>query len=719
MGETHNVGGTGPGTGQQRPKRRSGDRPRESRSGDRQAGCDEAQGKGDISTKVAHPHRRQSNHAEADAASERRDENPESGASGIEHRARERLTQGEKDAGAEQGGCDADDHAPHGTFSKDEPNPVHDIPEWQFPVQPATGHPVFAHLGTRDRNRCDQRCREDERGRIHHKGKAGIRSECAQNIGQFGDPGEDRKGCRPDRERPVHRNQAQAVRPNQHLLRYEVRDAGFARRPPEQRKHLHGEGDEKQLRERTDEHQRHDEQRPAGVAHDHGDLAVEAVCEHAGSGTEESRQHPGGQRNEDARHSADRIGESDRREEGDPVAEARRETGPPETRERTVTHQAEYARGGVPLPFHASTILGPVARTITIDARHRWPDQRPGNHHYLDFPPCYLIFIAAVSKPLIIVESPAKARTISGFLGSGYAVESSIGHIRDLPSKASEIPKKYREESWARLGVNVEKDFAPLYIVPAAKREQVRKLKDALARADEVYLATDEDREGESIAWHLLQVLKPKVPVKRMVFHEITKRAITEALEHPRELDTRLVDAQEARRILDRLFGYEVSPVLWRKVQPKLSAGRVQSVAVRIVVERERQRIAFRSASYWDLLGTFQPPEGVSFTAPLTMLDGRPVASGKDFDAQANLTNPGALVLDEAASRTLADALEDTEAIVRSVESKPYRRSPYAPFRTSTLQQEAGRKLRFSASRTMRAAQRLYENGYITYMRTD
>jgi len=327
--------------------------------------------------------------------------------------------------------------------------------------------------------------------------------------------------------------------------------------------------------------------------------------------------------------------------------------------------------------------------------------------------------MALVSKPLIIVESPAKARTISGYLGSGYSVESSIGHIRDLPSKASEIPKKYREESWARLGVNVEKDFAPLYIVPAAKREQVRKLKAALAGADEVYLATDEDREGESIAWHLLQVLKPKVPVKRMVFHEITKRAITEALEHPRELDTRLVDAQEARRILDRLFGYEVSPVLWRKVQPKLSAGRVQSVAVRIVVERERQRIAFRSASYWDLLGTFQPPEGAPFTAPLTKLDGKPVASGKDFDAEANLTNPQALVLDEAAAQILADALEGAEAIVRSVESKPYHRSPYPPFRTSTLQQEAGRKLRFSASRTMRAAQRLYENGFITYMRTD
>lgn len=327
--------------------------------------------------------------------------------------------------------------------------------------------------------------------------------------------------------------------------------------------------------------------------------------------------------------------------------------------------------------------------------------------------------MAAVSKPLIIVESPAKARTISGFLGSGYTVESSIGHIRDLPSKASEIPKRYREQPWARLGVDIDEDFAPIYVVPASKREQVRKLKAALQNADEVFLATDEDREGESIAWHLLEVLKPKVQVKRMVFHEITKRAITEALENPRELDTRLVDAQEARRILDRLFGYEVSPVLWRKVQPRLSAGRVQSVAVRIVVERERRRIAFRSAAYWDLLGTFRPQEGDSFSAPLTAIDGAPVASSKDFDAEANLTKTTAVLLDEAAATALAEALEGGQATVRSVESKPYRRSPYPPFRTSTLQQDAGRRLRFSASRTMRAAQRLYENGYITYMRTD
>ncbi|MFZ0492625.1 MAG: type I DNA topoisomerase, partial [Acidimicrobiia bacterium] len=324
-----------------------------------------------------------------------------------------------------------------------------------------------------------------------------------------------------------------------------------------------------------------------------------------------------------------------------------------------------------------------------------------------------------MSKQLIIVESPAKARTIAGFLGSAYTVESSIGHIRDLPSNAEEVPTRYRQQSWARLGVDVEHDFEPLYIVPSSKKNQVRKLKDALQKADAVYLATDEDREGESIAWHLLEVLKPTVPVKRMVFHEITKRAINDALDSPRDLDRRLVDAQEARRILDRLVGYEVSPVLWRKIQPRLSAGRVQSVAVRIIVERERERMAFRSASYWDLLGTFRPEEEPSFTAPLTTVDGKTVAQGKDYDPQGNLTKDDAVVLDEASATELAGALDGVDAEVTSVESKPYRRSPYAPFRTSTLQQEAGRKLRFSASRTMRAAQRLYENGYITYMRTD
>ncbi|MDR9449825.1 MAG: type I DNA topoisomerase [Acidimicrobiia bacterium] len=323
-----------------------------------------------------------------------------------------------------------------------------------------------------------------------------------------------------------------------------------------------------------------------------------------------------------------------------------------------------------------------------------------------------------MSKPLIIVESPAKARTIAGFLGSGYVVESSIGHIRDLPRNAAEVPASHREQPWAKLGVDVEHDFKPLYIVPREKRDQIKKLKAALADASEVYLATDEDREGESIAWHLLEVLKPRVPVRRMVFHEITPEAIDRALEQPREIDDRLVDAQEARRILDRLYGYEVSPVLWKKVQPKLSAGRVQSVAVRVIVERERERMAFRSASFWDLEGLFRTADGDAFSATMVMLDGRRLATGKDF-SEAGELSADALVLDEEVANSLAERLTNASMQVRSVTRKPYRRKPYPPFRTSTLQQEAGRKLRFGTSRTMRAAQRLYENGYITYMRTD
>jgi len=323
-----------------------------------------------------------------------------------------------------------------------------------------------------------------------------------------------------------------------------------------------------------------------------------------------------------------------------------------------------------------------------------------------------------VSKPLIIVESPAKARTIAGFLGSGYVVESSIGHIRDLPRNAAEVPTSHRQQPWAKLGVDVDHDFKPLYIVPREKKEQIKKLKAALEDASEVYLATDEDREGESIAWHLLEVLKPKVPVRRMVFHEITPEAISRALEQPRDIDDRLVDAQEARRILDRLYGYEVSPVLWKKVQPKLSAGRVQSVAVRVVVVRERERMAFRSASFWDLEGLFRTAGGDSFTATMVMLDGRRLATGKDFSEVGMLTGD-TLLLDEDAAVALAERLTAAAMQVRSVTRKPYRRSPYPPFRTSTLQQEAGHKLRFGTSRTMRAAQRLYENGYITYMRTD
>jgi DNA topoisomerase I len=323
-------------------------------------------------------------------------------------------------------------------------------------------------------------------------------------------------------------------------------------------------------------------------------------------------------------------------------------------------------------------------------------------------------------KPLIIVESPAKARTIAGFLGSEVVVEASMGHIRDLPRSAAEIPEKLRGEDWARLGVNVDKEFEPIYIVPRERREQVKKLKSALSSADQVLLATDEDREGESIAWHLTEVLKPKVPVKRMVFHEITGPAIRQAFEHPRDIDRGLVDAQEARRVLDRLYGYEVSPVLWRRIRKGLSAGRVQSVAVRIVVERERERILFRSASYWDIEGQFLAEEDpVAFPASLVELDGKRVATGSDFDSDGNLTRPEAVVLAEEEAMTLASDLASAPFSVRSVERKPYRRSPYPPFRTSTLQQEAGRKLRFSSTRTMAVAQRLYEAGYITYMRTD
>jgi DNA topoisomerase-1 len=323
----------------------------------------------------------------------------------------------------------------------------------------------------------------------------------------------------------------------------------------------------------------------------------------------------------------------------------------------------------------------------------------------------------STGRRLVIVESPAKAKTIAGYLGSGYVVESSIGHIRDLPNGAAEVPAKYKKESWARLGVNVERDFEPLYVVNADKKQQVAKLKAALASADELYLATDEDREGEAIAWHLLQVLNPKVPVRRMVFHEITRDAIRSAVENPRDLDQRLVDAQETRRILDRLYGYEVSPVLWKKVMPRLSAGRVQSVATRLVVERERERMAFRSASYWDIEAGF--PTDPEFTAKLSTLDGSRVATGRDFNSTGALATKGAVHVDEARARALADALAGSDFSVRSVERKPYRRSPAAPFMTSTLQQEASRKLRFSSQTTMRIAQRLYENGYITYMRTD
>ena len=325
-----------------------------------------------------------------------------------------------------------------------------------------------------------------------------------------------------------------------------------------------------------------------------------------------------------------------------------------------------------------------------------------------------------MSTPLIIVESATKARSIAGYLGKGYRVESSQGHIRDLPNNAKQIPAKYKNEKWAKdWGVDVDRDFAPLYIVPPESRKVVQTLRKLVGQASELYLATDADREGEAIAWHLAQVLRPEVPMRRMVFHEITPAAIRQALENPRSIDHDLVNAQEARRTLDRLVGYGVSPVLWRKVKGGLSAGRVQSVAVRMIVERERRRIAFRAAGYWSVDGVFAAESEEAFTASLAAVDGVRPAGGKDFDEQGRLTTDEVLRLDETRARDLAARIEGGSYEVRSVKRKPYTRNPYAPFRTSTLQQEAARKLRFGASRTMRAAQRLYERGFITYMRTD
>jgi DNA topoisomerase I len=320
-----------------------------------------------------------------------------------------------------------------------------------------------------------------------------------------------------------------------------------------------------------------------------------------------------------------------------------------------------------------------------------------------------------MSKKLVIVESPAKAKTIAGYLGPDYDVESSIGHIRDLPNRASDVPKEQRAK-YGTMGVAIDEDFEPLYIVDADKKAKVSELKKKLKNADELLLATDEDREGEAIAWHLLQELKPKVPVRRMVFHEITRDAIQRALGETRDVDQRLVDAQETRRILDRLYGYEVSPVLWKKVMQGLSAGRVQSVAVRLVVERERERRAFVSAGYWDINGVFDPG---SFEARLAAVDGKRVAQGRDFTQQGELKSDDLARLDEAEARGLAAELDGLTFAVRSADEKPYTRRPAAPFMTSTLQQEASRKLRYSSQTTMRVAQRLYENGYITYMRTD
>jgi DNA topoisomerase-1 len=332
-----------------------------------------------------------------------------------------------------------------------------------------------------------------------------------------------------------------------------------------------------------------------------------------------------------------------------------------------------------------------------------------------------------VPSKLVIVESPAKAKTIARYLGDGYVVESSIGHIRDLPRNAADVPASYKGTKWARLGVDVDNDFEPLYVVSPDKKQQVAKLKALLKDADELFLATDEDREGEAIAWHLEETLKPKVPVRRMVFHEITPGAIAAAVANPRELNSALVDAQETRRILDRLYGYEVSPVLWKKVLPRLSAGRVQSVCTRLLVERERERMAFRPAGYWDLEVELAVRERVeqgdpdTVTATLVAVGGTRVATGRDFDRIGALqpASEGVLVVDAERAQALAAGLAGVPATVQSLETRPYRRSPAAPFMTSTLQQEAGRKLRMSSQTAMRVAQRLYENGYITYMRTD
>jgi len=321
---------------------------------------------------------------------------------------------------------------------------------------------------------------------------------------------------------------------------------------------------------------------------------------------------------------------------------------------------------------------------------------------------------------LVIVESPAKARTIERFLGSDYVVEASIGHVRDLPRGAKEVPRRYKSEPWARLGVNVEEGFEPIYVTVPGKSEQISKLRRLLDSAHTLWLATDEDREGEAISWHLVELLDPHIPVRRLVFHEITREAIEKALESPRGIDDGLVRAQEARRILDRLYGYEVSPLLWRKIRPKLSAGRVQSVAVRLVVERERERRRFVAAGWHDLLGRFRPTDGEPFEAGLVAADGKRIPSGRDFDSSTGQPrSEDLLLLDEAGASVLAERLREAEFRVASVEEKPYTSRPSPPFTTSTLQQEANRKLGFTARRTMRVAQSLYENGHITYMRTD
>lgn len=326
-------------------------------------------------------------------------------------------------------------------------------------------------------------------------------------------------------------------------------------------------------------------------------------------------------------------------------------------------------------------------------------------------------------KTLVIVESPAKAKKIGGFLGRNFEVRASVGHIRDLPQKAADVSKDMKEAGWSALGVKVEEDFAPLYLVPTEKKKVVSELKKLLKESDELILATDEDREGESIGWHLAETLQPKVPVKRMTFSEITKDAILEALANTRDLDMNLVRAQETRRVLDRLYGYTLSPLLWKKIAPKLSAGRVQSVAVRVLVQRELERLAFHSGTYWDIKAHVASPSGGAFTADLATVGGKRVASGKDFDEstgaiKSSLAN-SLVLLDEQAATAVQFRIKEAVWTVTSVEAKPSIRRPYAPFTTSSLQQEANHKLRLGARETMQVAQRLYEDGYITYMRTD
>lgn len=332
-----------------------------------------------------------------------------------------------------------------------------------------------------------------------------------------------------------------------------------------------------------------------------------------------------------------------------------------------------------------------------------------------------LAFMASQKKALVIVESPAKAKKIAGFLGDDYIVKASMGHVRDLPSSASEIPAAVKKEPWSTLGVNVDNDFDPLYVVPADKKKLITELRDSLKKVKELVLATDEDREGESIGWHLVQLLKPSVPVSRMVFSEITKPAILEAIRQTRQLDENLVQAQETRRVVDRLYGYTLSPLLWKKIARGLSAGRVQSVAVRLLVSREIERMRFRSGTFWDLKAALRAKSGGNFEAVLMSLSGRRIATGRDFDEHTGKLKAGTdvLLLEESAARSLQEKIQTQPWIVSAVEQKQQTRRPYPPFTTSTLQQEANRKLGMTARQTMQTAQRLYEDGHITYMRTD